>query len=166
MVLVAGLFGAGLAIVHLLAGRLRFLEGIPRSRWLTLAGGISVAYVFIHVFPELEQAQQAISSAGGASFAFLEQHAYLIALGGLTLFYGLERLVKRAQWQHSQTPGPGEGESTTGAGVFWLHMTSFAVYNALVGYLLLHREEQSLRGLFFFFAAMVFHIVVNDFGLR
>lgn len=37
------LAAAGLALVHVFAGRLRFLDGIPRSRWLSIAGGVSVA---------------------------------------------------------------------------------------------------------------------------
>jgi hypothetical protein len=60
MVLVPALLVTGLMLVHLFAGKLRFLEGTPRSRWLSMAGGISVAYVFLHVFPELEEAQQHI----------------------------------------------------------------------------------------------------------
>ncbi len=53
-----------------------------------------------------------------------------------------------------------------GAGVFWMHMASFAVYNALIGYLLVHREEQDFRGLLFFSIAMGVHFLVNDYGLR
>ena len=32
-----------LAFLHVIAGRLRFLDAVPRSRWLSAAGGISVA---------------------------------------------------------------------------------------------------------------------------
>ena len=39
MPLLALIAAAALALVHLLAGKLRFLEGIPRSRWLSAAGG-------------------------------------------------------------------------------------------------------------------------------
>ena len=45
-------------------------------------------------------------------------------------------------------------------------MASFATYNGLVGYLLLHREEMTLRGLGFFAVAMALHFVVTDFGLN
>jgi hypothetical protein len=55
MILIQTLLIAGFIIVHLIAGRLRFLEGIPRSRWLSMAGGVSVAYLFIHVFPDLQE---------------------------------------------------------------------------------------------------------------
>ncbi|HEX8617483.1 MAG TPA: hypothetical protein VF911_07850, partial [Thermoanaerobaculia bacterium] len=44
-----------LAIVHMTAGGLTFLGAIPRSRWLSGAGGVSVAYVFLHLLPELAE---------------------------------------------------------------------------------------------------------------
>lgn len=49
--IVALIAAAILALIHLFAGKLRFLEGIPRSRWLSLAGGASIAYVFLHLLP-------------------------------------------------------------------------------------------------------------------
>lgn len=42
-----------LAAVHVVTPSLRFLEGIPRNAWLSMAGGVSVAYVFVHLLPEL-----------------------------------------------------------------------------------------------------------------
>ena len=56
-----------LAIVHLLAGRLSFMSWIPRSRWLSAAGGVSVAYVFAHLLPELARTQASFEeTASGA----------------------------------------------------------------------------------------------------
>lgn len=165
------LFVSGLMLIHVFAGKLRFLQGIPRSRWLSGAGGISVAYVFMHIFPEIKEAQERISEGGGLEL-FAESHAYLIALLGLVLFYGLERVVKSAKKARGHDSAKGEependeGETTTGMGVFWLHIASFSLYNALIGYLLVHREEENKRGLLLFFIAMALHFLVNDFGLR
>ncbi len=57
-------------------------------------------------------------------------------------------------------------EDSTSSGVFWLHISSFAVYNFLIGYLLLHRIDTGLGNLLLFFAAMALHFLVNDYGLR
>lgn len=165
MLFAQALMVAGLVLVHTFAERLRFLEVIPRSRWLSMAGGSSVAYVFLHIFPELAEAQKKIVAVWPL-LAWIEDHAYLVALIGICFFYGLERLVTSSQEQRNETPGGDEGESTTHIGVFLLHISSFAVYNALIGYLLVHRDDQSLAGLFFFFLAMGFHFLVNDYGLR
>jgi hypothetical protein len=151
-----------LATVHLLAGKLRFLAVTPRSVWLSIAGGISVSYVFVHLLPDLAEEQQTIREAAGESFGFLEYHVYLVALIGLATFYGLERSAKISR-QRKRSAGK---EDSTGSGVFWLHTASFALYNALIGYLLLHREQPGLGSLIFFSFAMGVHFVVNDFGLR
>jgi hypothetical protein len=58
------------------------------------------------------------------------------------------------------------GEDSTEAGVFWLHAISFAVFNALIGYLLLHREDPGIQGLLLFAFAMGVHFMINDHGLR
>jgi len=86
-----------LALVHLFGGQLLFLQVQPRSIWLSLGGGISVAYVFLHLLPELQQHQQTLAQAVGSAPASLRHHAYLVALLGLAVFYGLERLALRDQ---------------------------------------------------------------------
>lgn len=47
-----------------------------------------------------------------------------------------------------------------------MHVCSFALYNALIGYLLLHRLATGFLALTLFFVAMALHFVVNDHGLR
>lgn len=151
----------GLALVHVFAGKMRFLEGIPRSRWLSAAGGVSVAYVFLHLLPELAKAQQEFEAPGGLGLGFVERHVYLVALLGLAAFYGLDHLALTSRRrQHEQ-----QGEDQTSTEVFWLHIASFGLYNVLIGYLLLHREEHALGSLVMYFIAMALHFVVNDFAL-
>lgn len=45
-------------------------------------------------------------------------------------------------------------------------MATFAVMNALIGYLLLHNQERSGGTMVAFFVAMVVKFVVNDHGLH
>ena len=153
---------AALACVHLFAGRMRFLGVSPRSRWLSAAGGVSVAYVFVHLLPDLAEEQETIRRAAGETFTFIEYHVYLVALVGLVAFYGLERAAKLSRGRRRRVAG----EDAAGPGVFWLHAGSFALYNALIGYLLLHREVPGVGSLVLFAFAMGVHFVVNDFGLR
>jgi zinc transporter ZupT len=160
--ILAGFLTLGLAFIHLFAGRLRFIRSTPRSRWLSLGSGVSVAYVFVHILPDLNEAQENVQESINVEVAFLEHHVYLIALLGLGVFYGLERAAKISR-KHSREAGKGD---VTSSGVFWLHIASFAIYNALIGYLLLHREVPGLASLLFFAIAMALHFVVNDYGLR
>jgi hypothetical protein len=158
----SGLFAITLAMIHIIAARLRFLRETPRSRWLSLGSGVSVAYVFVHILPELSQSQETLQNKLDQSLAFLEHHVYLMALFGLAAFYGLERAANRSR-QRNRATAQGDVTST---GVFWLHIGSFGIYNALIGYLLLHREEPGLGSLVFFTIAMGLHFIVNDYGLR
>ncbi len=151
----------GLAIVHLVAGKLRFLEGTPRSIWLSGAGGVSVAYVFIHILPDLASAQDKFREQTTGWLTHIELHTWLIALTGLAVFYGLERLVRQHQRRRRENTSV-----STGTGVFWIHTISFAVYNLLFGYLLLHRENPGLSSLVVYGIAIAFHFIVNDYGLR
>jgi len=153
---VATLAALVLASVHLFGGRLRFLDVIPRSRLLSAAGGASVAYVFVHALPELESVGVTLDRRL-AGLAFVEDHAYLVALAGFVVYYGLERIVR------SRTP---VGSTEPSSGVFWLHVGSFAVYDGLVGYLLFHRETPGIGALGLFAVAMALHFLVNDYGLR
>jgi hypothetical protein len=162
LVSLTALLAVGLAAIHLYSGRMRFLDVLPRSRWLSVAGGISVAYVFVHLLPDLAEEQETIREAAGEGFNFLEYHVYLVALIGLAAFYGLERSAKTSR-RRKRTAGD---EDSTEAGVFWVHAASFTVYNALIGYLLLHREEPGVWSLILFAFAMGVHFVVNDYGLR
>ncbi len=162
LVLLSGLLAIGLAFVHLFSGRLRFLDVTPRSIWLSIAGGISVAYIFVHVLPDLADEQETLREAMGEGFSFLEHHVYLVALLGLAVFYGLERAAKASR-RRKRDAGK---EDSTESGVFWLHVASFSAYNALIGYLLLHREVPGFESLLLFAFALGVHFVVNDHGLR
>jgi zinc transporter ZupT len=80
----------------------------------------------------------------------------LVALAGLALFYGLERMLRCSKLD----------EERRSADIFWVHLGSFALYNFLIGYLLVHREEQTLQGLALFAFALGVHFIVNDQALR
>ena len=145
-----------LALVHIFAGKLRFLDVVPRSVWLSGAGGASVAYVFLHLLPDLARGQEALAAVTGEALAFLDAHVWILALIGLSVFYGLDKAAR-------DTEGEG-GEAKRG--VFWLHVVSFGLYNAIIGYLLLHREDPTLVALVIYTSAMALHFIVNDYGLR
>ncbi len=158
---VAGLLALGLALVHLLSPRLTFLGAVPRSAWLSGAGGVAVAYVFLHVLPELAEHRETFADAFGMAGRDAEALVYSVSMAGLAVFYGLERAAKRSR---ERSRGRG-GEDRVETHVFAVHAGSFALYNLLIGYLLLHREEEGLRSLLFFAVAMGLHFLSSDYGL-
>ena len=54
-----------LVLVPVATPSLRFLEGTPRTVWLSVAGGVSVGYVSVHSLPELAASQAAVTAAAG-----------------------------------------------------------------------------------------------------
>lgn len=157
--------GIGILVgVHVFAGKIKWLQVIPRSRWLSMASGVSVAYVFLHLLPELAKAQAHIEQQFGHALQliqYLDHHIYLVALAGLAVFYGLERMAVRSRLERAQFTK----EDRTSDMVFWIHIVAFAGYNVLIGYLVFHLEDQSARGLISFLLAMALHFLVNDYGL-
>lgn len=152
-----------LALVHTLGTRLRFLSGFPRSAWLSGAGGVSVAYVFLHLFPELQEGQVHLRETISWAEDYLKHHVYLVSLIGLAAFYGLERSVVSAKREQIKKDNKTENPPK---GVFWLHIGSFALYNALIGYIMFQREEEPAQTIVMFTIAMALHFLVNDYGLQ
>lgn len=150
-----------LAAVHLVVPRMGVLTDPPRSRWLSFAGGVSVAYVFVWLLPELSLRQAVIGTATPPALSFLENHIYIIALLGLLGFYGLEHMVRTA-------PGAPRGDTPEAAAlsrIFWAHILAFGVYNVLIAYLILHREPPGLASLLLFAIAIGLHLIVIDLDL-
>lgn len=159
----------GLTTVHVLAGRLQFLHVEHRSRWLSIAGGASVAYVFVHVLPELDKHQEHLSAI--PAIAFVQHHVYLVALVGFATFYGLERLAQRSRRRDApKRTGPAspadEQSPPAPPAVFWTHVLSFGAYNALIGYLLIERASAGTWSLVLFAVALGLHLLVNDDSLH
>ena len=78
-----------------------------------------------------------------------------MALAGLAVFYGVESHTLRSR-----------RADRSGAVAFWLSMASFAVYNAIVGYLLLRGELDEPSALALYTVALGVHFVINDLALR
>jgi hypothetical protein len=155
-----------LVAVHWTVPMLRFLDNAPRSRWLSFAGGSSIAYVFLHLLPELAHGAELLSATWALTFDI-----WGVALISLLAFYGLERHVQRAALRREGPAGEGEGRGETGMdesgqhGLYRLHLASFAVYNAIVGYLVVDRLGDGATGPWTFAVAMALHLLVTDHGL-
>ncbi|EAR50984.1 hypothetical protein OG2516_03248 [Oceanicola granulosus HTCC2516] len=155
-ILLAVAAAALFAAVHLFAPTLYRLGHIPRAWWVSASGGVAVAYVFLHLLPDLAEHEHELAESDWAAGELV----YVLALIGLAAFYALERHVRGGR------PQDGSGAPHEGDGIFWAHLGSFATYNLLIGYLLLHREETSLGSETFYAVAMALHFVTTDIGLR
>lgn len=137
-----------LSAVHLVIHQLRFLNVLPRSKMLSVSGGVAVAYVFLHILPQLTEYHQGLAPGGSKKLL------YFIALSGLVLFYGMERQIRY------EYP-----EKEIAVGDFWLHLVSFTFYNVLIGVLMVTEAHRSNSELLLFTFAIGLHFFNTDYGL-
>lgn len=161
-VLATGLAALLFASIHLFIGRLRWMDTVPRNRWLSFAGGVAVAYVFLHILPEIAVHQREFAETVGLSGLAVERWIYALALLGLAIFYGVERKVRLSRSENREEMG----EAVTGNRELWLHIASFGLFNVLIGYLLVHREDESATSLIIYTVAIGLHFLTADFGMR
>jgi hypothetical protein len=146
-----------LAVLHMVAGRIHDIHvgrargaAPERPRWLSAAGGVSIAYVFVQLLPELGKVQSTwLEAHTKRPLWWLESQIYVVALFGLLLALGLARTIV----------GPGhEGRH------FRVHVGSLAIYNVLVG-ALIHRMHGVIP---LTLATLAFgaHLLVNYHTLR
>lgn len=132
-----------------------------RRRWISAAAGVSVAYVFVDVLPELAVQSAVIAEAAGdGGLHFAEQRIYLLALVAFVVLYGLEHIVLASR------EGAGAGEApAVRDGVYWLHLAGYAAYSALVGSLLVERAERGAGTLAIYALAMAIHFLIVNHAL-
>ena len=95
------------AAVHLLPDELPVSSGLSRHSLLSTAGGVSVVYAFLHLFPELDERRESLEGIDVLVGTLAAHHIYALAFVGLALFYGLERLAtlsKAHEFEHERPP--------------------------------------------------------------
>jgi len=142
-----------LALIHGFASRLPIFSFIPRFRWVSFAGGVSLGYVFLEVFPELNKVQEELEHSAIPFIDYLENNVYLLALAGLIVFYGLDLLASKSKNPNNST-------------AFWIHIGTFSILNIITGYLLQDLGNHSLVECILFFVPIALHFFIIDEHLR
>lgn len=146
-----------LAALHLAAPKIRRLPLVPERATGSFAGGLAVAYVFLHLLPEIAEGNEAVGEALSnvvQPSPLLDLGIFFVALLGFTAFYGLERLADR------------EGGAKSPAGVYWLHLGSFMIYNGLITYTMALRLRTGVMFSLRFTVAMGLHFILTDRSLQ
>lgn len=137
------------SLVHLFAGQTQKMGIIAHGRFLSMGGGIAIAYVFIDLLPKLSESDLLVTQALSGFFPYFERHVYIMALCGFLLFFAVDRAQK-------SVPSPS---------TFWLSLISYAVFNFLIGYAVADRNNPEVQPLFLFTFAMALHYFTNDYSL-
>ncbi len=151
-----------LALVHAVLSQVNIGAVLPERRCFSFAGGVSIGFVFLSVFPALSRAQAQFNQAPLFWLQPLDNPIYLIALLGLTAFYGVDRLVLTTG-RFNRTD---QDIDRAGRIVFWIHIIAYAMLNAIFGYMLLGLSDHNLGQYLLFFVAIALHFFIIDRGLR
>lgn len=70
----------GFTLIHYFPKYLQFETKIPRSKFLSIAAGVSVSYVFIDLLPKLNEYQQVIlNNLQSSARKQIENHIYIVS---------------------------------------------------------------------------------------
>ena len=134
-----------LAAVHLFANQAKILGWVWHGRFLSFAAGISFAYVFVDLLPELEKGQPVLKETFDHFLPYLDKHAYLIALFGVLFFYGF----------HTQSPNHPERN-------FWISTSGYLIFNFFVGASLSDSSNPEIQPIALFTIALGMHYFIRD----
>jgi len=155
--LLSAVAAALLALTFLFGGGFHPLQALMRDRrsMISLSAGMSSAYVFVHVLPELSDARQTLAAA--TSLRYEGMAVYGLALVGFLVFHGLDYLRARTR------EGDRDDQEKR---AYQIHVAGFAVYAALVAYLLVRNLEETPVTLAAYLLAMMCHFLSIDHALR
>ncbi len=133
-----------------------FADNLPGNgrTFVSFAGGVAVAYVFLHMMPDLVEYNKPIGRFllnNQWLTPFTELLIYMVALFGFLIYYGFDLLAERYQDKDHQ-----EGY------VYGLHLSMFCLYNFLITYTMSLRALSSLTATVLFTLAMALHFVLTD----
>jgi hypothetical protein len=146
----AALVSVGIfALVHLYAGKVRRLSKHFQARFLSVGGGVAIAYVFLDLLPKLAESDFIVNQSLQGTIPFLERHAYIMALLGFLLFYLVDKAPTTLRDRRS----------------YLLSLGSYALFNFLVGYAVVDQDNPEVQPLVLFTFAMGLHYFTNDYSL-
>ena len=128
-----------------------------RRSIISFSAGMSAAYVFVHLMPELHGARRAFVESLSVPLQYEGMAIYFLALIGFLAFYGLEHLRAR-----SRSVTESEKERLG----FRLHIGGFAAYVWLMAYLLVHNLERTQVAIGLYAVAVFVHFLTVDHALR
>jgi hypothetical protein len=156
---IASLFAA----IFIFGEKFHIIYRIHKRRTLSAAGGAAVAYVFIHLLPELARAGNTfVKITADWSLPLPEYRVYAAALAGFILFYGLEHMVRWSRLSgRREQAGYGIGNP-----IFILHVGGFAMYAGLISYLMVRGIDEQSVPILIYGIAMGLHFFSMDHSLH
>jgi hypothetical protein len=147
------------ATIFLMGGRAqRAYSLVPDHRSVaSVSAGVSVAYVFVHMMPELQNARVAFTASVSVSLRYEGMAIYFLGLLGFLTFRGLEHV--RAELREA-------GAEEQAGSAFRLHLGGFSAYVSLMGYLLVNNLQETRTSIALYAIPVGIHFLAVDNSLR
>jgi len=147
-----------MALAHILSNRAKLLDAFESHGWVSFGAGASVAYVFVHIFPEIGVFQQQLTGHNGHNqpVSFINQPLYLAALGGLCFLYLLDTIETDFYDASSKTLERHKYHLP----LFSLRAILYALYNIMIAYIITQRPGEGLINITLIASALMLHFMV------
>jgi hypothetical protein len=132
-------------------------------RFVSFSAGMAVAYVFIHLLPELASASdEFVEVSAGRQLPFPQYRVYAAALLGFVLFYALAHMVSWSRVTGAQQDNAAALERIS----FRVLTSSYALYVFIVSYLVAHEMQAGGGQVALYTLAMSLHFLGLAYGMR
>lgn len=149
----------GFMLVHIFTDAIKFLHEKLTNRLMSLVSGGSIAYVFLHLVPELTHYQEVAEKAHLDTWLEnIHYVTYMSALLGIAFFYGINQLSEKSERENREE----ENLTRPSKWIFILEIGAFAFYNGLIGYLLQELSGESIGAYIVYFIVFSFHFIANN----
>jgi|GEM_PF-6098862 len=148
-----------LCIAHYLSPQLKKISWISPSQLVSFAAGVTAAYVFLHMLPELIESRdniRVILQKYGWQQQVVDLFVYFLALVGFEVYYILSYMGDRANWRQDGSVNK----------LFKYAIGFYFIYNFLITYTLMLRVDTSILYAVLFSLAIGLHFVLTDRQLR
>jgi hypothetical protein len=158
-VLIGSILVIYLCIAHYLSPQLKRITWITQGQLISFAAGVTAAYVFLHMLPELVESRdnlRNILNGHGWDQQMIDLFVYFLALMGFEVYYLLSYMGDRAKWRE-------DGSVNT---LFKYAIGFYFIYNFLITYTLLLRIETGVVYAILFSLAIGLHFILTDRQMR
>ena len=151
-----------IALVHLQVPRFLFMRK-QDNLWLPASVGVTMAYVFVDIFPHLAKAgEKLVNTEGNSLHGFLGQNIYLATLFGFAIYLGIILMVRTYRQNQSASHITYASAPVT----LKVEIATLMAYNFLIGYLLAEEPTHHPGHSIIFALAMTIHLAGVDWLLR
>ncbi|WP_059102977.1 hypothetical protein [Shouchella shacheensis] len=124
--------GFAFVFIQLYASRIISSSNLSTPKWLSLSGGVAIAYVFVYILPTLHEEQSDL----GGSLA-LDSELYFLGLIGLLVYFTIYKLAASKREEAKQTR------------FYFVQVGFFALYTFMVSYIVFSSDVQVVQAVFY-----------------